>query len=823
MQLSTVPKLIVNEVLGEGEFPRQVFGIEFERLAFLLALCGALLSLIILNNGLKYFINVRKGLTGERMLRRMRFEFFTRIVKRPVSALKSHRPVEMVQAIVAELEPIGAFIGEIVATPIYQGGHLLVYLGFILMQDPLLGLAAIILFPIQAYVIPIVQKRVVAHVQERIVQVRRLSSELNDSLSSVEEMRLNGSTAFHEAQISSRLYTIFTIRYRIYILKFAVKFANNVINHLVPFFFYAFGGYLVLQGRMDLGALVAILAAYKDIASPWKELLRYYQTYSDITARYTTSVESFATGNSARTYEPRQFDSKSLSVEGVATELSPENGGFSNVSLELPSGSLTFITGPDDGGRELLVRVIAGLEPPTRGGFKLGGERLNADEIVSLNEEMSFVARSPLVLTDTLYNNLAYGILADRAKGEKPSDWSAREKEARLTGTIPDDPGMDWTNYERANVSDEDQLMEEIVKVLRIVGLEEVVFANGLAHRCNENDAPELRQELLQVRSQLADLEELPGKALVELFDRDSFMVNATLFENLFFGCWDTPISGRQALAKRRDLKRAIKKLGIEEELVSWGLEAARILAELLAGVTQSPAILERIDLVSPEDLERLESVVSKATARGVEKLKAEDRWFLIGLALDLRPIRHRLGVLDPDDRKARIVELRKQAPKLEGFTSFDSEGYIPGLTAIENIMIARPRLDRRDAKVSIEDVLHEQIGDGKSRLAIVSAGLLETISSASNEFTSGHKRALALARGLLRRPKLLIIEALPNTRRERAQPLVRILRQYYPEMTMVIAYPDSDSIEDFDHAIRIDHGEVSHIEETSNTKGIHE
>jgi len=806
-----IPKIIVNEVLGEGQFPQTHLGFEFDRLDFLFTLCGILLTLVIVNNGLKYYLNVRKGLTGERMLRRMRFELFSRIVKRPIKALKSSRPVEMVQAIVAELEPIGAFIGEIVATPIYQGGHLLVYLGFILMQDPILGLAAIILFPVQAYVIPIVQKRVVAHVQERIKQVRWLSSELNDSLSSVEEMRLNGSTPFHLAQISSRLYTIFTIRYRIYILKFAVKFANNVINHLIPFFFYAIGGYLVLQGRMDLGALVAILAAYKDIASPWKELLRYYQTYSDITARYTSSIETYAEGPEAAALEPRKIGDQSLRVENVTTELAAQNGGLENVNFAIAPGSLTLFTGPDEIGRELVIRMLAGLEIPKSGAFHLGDQQLGASELISLSGEVSFVGRNPMMISETLQSNLTYGILADQATGNQPTDWNKRKTEARLTGTVPDDPKMNWTDYARAGVEGEDELRRELVEVLRTVGIDEVIFANGLAHRLEPDEELDgLQNELLSIRAQIAELDEAPGKALVEPFSRDSFMENATLFENLFFGCWDEPMTGRRAILQSADLRKAITKLGIADQLESFGLEAAEILAKLMGGLADSPALMKRIDLVSIEDLDHLEAVVSKSTARGSEALKKADRWFLIGLALDLRPIRHRLGVLDPAERRQFVVETRAKAPKLPGFTHFDHAGFIPGLSAIENILIGRPRLDRRDAKVSIEDVLFEYLGAGEARAAIMSAGLLERIVPGHNELSASDRRSVALARALLRRPKLLLIEAMPSPRVSQSTALLERLRARYPGMTIVAAVPEADGINGRDAVFRVDHGAVT-------------
>ena len=39
-----------------------------------------------------------------------------------------------------------------------------------------------------------------------------------------------------------------------------VKFLNNLLAQLTPFFFYAVGGYFALRGRLDIGQLVAVIA-----------------------------------------------------------------------------------------------------------------------------------------------------------------------------------------------------------------------------------------------------------------------------------------------------------------------------------------------------------------------------------------------------------------------------------------------------------------------------------------------------------------------------------------------------------------------------------
>lgn len=39
-----------------------------------------------------------------------------------------------------------------------------------------------------------------------------------------------------------------------------MKSSINFLNNLVPFFFYLIGGYLVIEGQISFGALVAVLA-----------------------------------------------------------------------------------------------------------------------------------------------------------------------------------------------------------------------------------------------------------------------------------------------------------------------------------------------------------------------------------------------------------------------------------------------------------------------------------------------------------------------------------------------------------------------------------
>ena len=120
-------------------------GFEFGRMGTLAYLCLLFLAFVLINGYFKYYISTFKGRTGERMLRRLRFELYHRLLRFPLGHFKKTSSSEIIPMITAEVEPLGGFIGEAFAVPAFQGGQLLTLLAFMFIQDWVLGLAAVAL------------------------------------------------------------------------------------------------------------------------------------------------------------------------------------------------------------------------------------------------------------------------------------------------------------------------------------------------------------------------------------------------------------------------------------------------------------------------------------------------------------------------------------------------------------------------------------------------------------------------------------------------------------------------------------------------------
>ena len=138
----------------------------------------------MLSGYFKYKINVGIGRLGERILRRIRYQLYVRVLRFPEKHMKKTNPGEIINMITAEVEPIAGFSGESFATPQFYGGQLILALGFILYQDWLLGVAALAFYPFQIWIIPKLQKKVNNLSKRRIKRVKKAfrTSKPNDEL-----------------------------------------------------------------------------------------------------------------------------------------------------------------------------------------------------------------------------------------------------------------------------------------------------------------------------------------------------------------------------------------------------------------------------------------------------------------------------------------------------------------------------------------------------------------------------------------------------------------------------------------------------------------
>ncbi|WP_224406057.1 ABC transporter ATP-binding protein/permease [Afifella sp. IM 167] len=820
-----LPKMIVNQAIGGKDFPKQYLGFEFDQIQFLLLLSFTFLFFVGLNGVVKYVMNVYKGLAGERTLRRLRYQLFERVLRFRLPYFSRTSSGEIIAMIASEVQPLGGFIADAIAVPVFQGGTLLVYLFFIFMQDPLLGGAAVALYPVQGWLIPRMQKRVNQLARERVRNLRELSEDVGAAIGGVRDIHANNTVAYHLAEFTNRLQRNFDIRYEIFKRKFMIKFINNFMNQITPFFFYSIGGYLVINGDISFGALVAVLAAYKDLASPWKELLDYYQSLADTQVKYVSVVEQFDPPDLypvERLHAEPEFDLDSCSRlvlnhvtyagEGAGQEVN-------DISAEISLGERVAIVGAESSGRTQLLQMLAGLLSPVSGRIELDGQSLDALPQSVLGRRIGYASGHPYILNDTIRFNLVYGLLhRPIAPTDVLSEEARRRRlaEAMRTDNAPYEYQSAWEDLSEAGVASVRELDMRLIEKIKAFGMSDEVYRMGLQARLPDAIGEEAREMILSARAMISEKVGAGGgkSDFVEFWKADAFNRSATLAENIVFGVPRDPAMTPRQLAEMPAFETAVAKAGLEDLLLAAGHSLAETMVELFSSVSEGSDALATYSFIPMEELPEVTALLRRAKD-GPEKLKRKDRNLLIGLALQLIPNKHRLGIVTPEIEE-KSVKARPQvwetltASVPDAFDFFSREAYSEALSIEENLLFGRLRADRPKSRERAETAIADCVEEFGLTPLILRAGLDFRVGINGSRLSSGQRVKIGLLRVLIRRPTVLILDDLfkgagdPGERQQ-----LERLQEMVEGRTLIIGMSGKELADRFDHVIEMRGGEI--------------
>jgi len=771
-----LPKTIINKAISpNAKFPTDFLGMSFDRYGYLAILCGMFLALVFVNGGFKFYINVLKGRLGERMLRRLRYALYEQLLRFPHNHFKKVSPGEIIPMITSEVENLGGFIGDAFVLPLFQGGQLATIVLFMFLQDWVLGIAAIALYPVQHYLIPKLQKKTNQLGKQRTKTVRRVADKVSESISGASDLHANDGARLQLAQFSHVLGLIYELRFEIFQRKFFTKFVNNFIAQLTPFFFFSIGGYLVIEGTLTFGALVAVLAAYKDLASPWNELLNFYQIKEDARIKYEQVVEQFQPEGMMEDRLIHEQPDKDVPLTG---EMTLANVTFAederlklvdSVSASLPLNKHIAIVGQSSSGKQELAQMMARALPATSGRLTIGGQDMATLPTAVLGRRMGYVSSQPFLFNTTLRENLESSlrfrpVTPAHYEGLKAKKRHATLAETLKAGNLALDIEAQWIDFAAAGVRDEKELIERILKILQAVDFDGDVYLFGLRGMLNPKEHPEATSQLLDARKALSGvLEEKGLTKLVERYDVTKYNHNGTVAENLLFGTQVGPAFDPEALSSNTYVLQVLDKVGLTDDLVKAGISIAQTMVEMFADVPPGHEFFEQFSFIKAEDLPEFQVILGRLTKSGHGDMSKEDRNKLLSLPFKIITARHRLDVID-ETMQARILEARKvfaadlPADLKSTIAFFDIERYNAAAPVQDNILFGKIAYNEAGAEEKVRAAIADVISKLDLRLTIIEAGLEFGVGTGGGRLSAAQRQKVALARVMLKRPDLLIL-----------------------------------------------------------------
>ncbi len=773
---STAAFLRINLSLPDflGGASLRVFdGFPLERVPYLVALTLTFLALIVISGLIKFQINTMKGWMGERMLRRLRYDLFDHILRFPLRHVRRVKSAEMATMINNEVEPLGGFVGEALITPLYLGGQALTALFFILFQHVYLGLVAFGMVMIQAVIIPKMRRRLLVLSKERQIAARQLAGRIAECVDGVVEIHAHDTSNYERAEFSARLGRLFLIRFEHFQRKFLIKFLNNLLSQITPFLFYLVGGYLAISGRLDIGALVAVIAAYKDLPGPVKELIDWDQERMDTSIKYAQVIEQFSVDDLAPPAHQQLSEAPQLPSSGMVRvsnlSLLDDSGTkvLDGVSFENPMAQHVAIVGPNGCGSGELAQLLASLVRPSGGSVEMDGiDMTRAPEAVT-GRAVAYVGAASYLFPVSVRENLVYGLkhrpMADATYASEARRMRERQlREAIRAGNSPLDINAQWLDYDAAGVVGPHDIEDRILEILKTVDLEETLFEIGLKSAVSSVHSPGLADDILLARETMRNHPDV--KDLVERFDIERYNRNATMAENLLFGTPVGKMFDMESLALNAYVRKVLTATGLSDDLLKVGHKLAETMLELFSDLPPGHELFERFSFIAYDDLPNVKDILSRVASMGLDRITHSERNLLLGLPFKLVITKHRLGLID-EALEGRILEARRHfAENLpedmrDSIAFFDPLRYNGAASLQDNILFGKIATGQADGSAQIGALMRQILDELSLRSLVLRIGLNYQVGNGGARLSVPDRQKVAIGRALLKHPSVLILD----------------------------------------------------------------
>ncbi|HEY8382825.1 MAG TPA: ABC transporter ATP-binding protein/permease [Microvirga sp.] len=807
-----------------GDGPIEIFeGFQLSRVGLLYGLSGVFLFFVLINGGFKYWINVAKGALGERMLRRMRFDLFALVLRFTPESLRTVKSSETATIIKDEVEPIGGFIGDAFITPAFLGTQALTALAFIMVQNMWLGLMAMGVIGVQFTVIPRLRRELLRLGKQRQIASRRLAGRVSEVVDGIEAVHVHNAHAWERAEIGQRLYELFDLRFRIYRRKFMVKFLNNLLAQITPFLFYAVGGYFALTGRLDIGQLVAVIGAYRELPPPLKELIDWDQQRLDVQVKYDQVVQHFAPDRLMPIEEATE-DYEDVRLLGPlhaeAVRVADPHGGLilEGASFDIDLPSRVAMVSDGTAAASLMARIIARRTTEFSGQITVADTDLVRLPRPVVGRKLAYAGVDPILFPGSIRENLIYGLrfrpVGSRA--ERDREAARRLAEALRTGNPQESIHDQWIDYTMVGAETEDDLDRMLLTLLRDVGMQDDMYRFGLVGMVDPDRDPDLAERIVEARVRLRETFQASGMAdLVEPFDPERYNDQATIAENLLFGVPTTRELMGRSLADNATFRETLDKAGVRDDLTAMGLKIAETMTEIFRGLPPGHPLFEQFSFVGADELTDFEAILRRRTD-AKRPLSAADQTRLLALPLAYVEPRHRLGLL-ADDLKARLVEARGRVRAMLGDTEdpgvafYDADKVSPAAPLKDNLLFGRVSYRVANAQGRVTEAISTVVTELGLREAIERIGLDHQVGPAGRLLNAQQRASINLVRCLVKRPDILVVDgALAPFDETKAQQLLRLLVERSTDRSLFYVLPNDRQAERFDVLMRFRGGQVT-------------
>jgi HlyB family type I secretion system ABC transporter len=322
------------------------------------------------------------------------------------------RPVGELSTRINELENIRQFLTGTALTVVLDAIFSVIYIVVMVWYSLLLTVVALATVPIFAALTLLVAPVIRQQTRMKAERNAQTQSYLVEVLSGIQTVKAQNIELRSRWQWQDKYARYVAAGFKTVLTSTTAGSFSHFLSQVSNLLLLWVGAYLVLQGKLTLGQLIAfrIIAGYA--TSPLLRLIQLWQNFQETALSLERLSDILDTPQ-----EADESDRQNIPMPEIAGAIRYDNLCFrfsksptlqlDHVSVDIPSGSFVGVVGQSGAGKSTLTKLIPRLYDPEAGRILIDSYDIQKVELYSLRRQVGMVLQDTLLFDTTVQENIA--------------------------------------------------------------------------------------------------------------------------------------------------------------------------------------------------------------------------------------------------------------------------------------------------------------------------------------------------------------------------------------------------------------------------------
>ncbi len=347
-----------------------------------------------------------------RLLFRMREDLFAHLHRVPLSLYSKRKIGDLYSRIASDMADIQALVTDAVPNALFNSLTCLITAAILLWLNWRMALLSLGFLPLALYLLRAIRPKLLELARNLAETNADIAHFLYESLAGIALIRAFGAERVECERLEEKQSGVLKLLLRYQVLgafSGSVPTLNSIVNTLVVF---GYGGYLVIDGSLTIGSLVAFTIYQGRLFAPLQGLMEGYLGLqkSRVALQRVREILDIppAFRESGHVVPDRDRFRGEIVFEDVSFSYEREEPVLRGISFRIPPGKITAVVGPSGVGKTTICHLILRLFDPDSGRITLDGVDLRQIETDWLRRQVTLVSQDTFLFHTTILENIQY-------------------------------------------------------------------------------------------------------------------------------------------------------------------------------------------------------------------------------------------------------------------------------------------------------------------------------------------------------------------------------------------------------------------------------